>query len=992
MAKKMLIDATHAEETRVVVVDGNKVEEFDFESENKRQLAGNIYLAKVTRVEPSLQAAFVDYGGNRHGFLAFSEIHPDYYQIPVADREALMEEERAYAEAMKARDEEEEARPKKRRRRTSLKAEKTANSDAVESREVEGMETIDLEADDDTLEGLSPMETVAETPVEEPETAAEGEEAAQATEETPAEDTEDARAPEVETEDDGEDETPAKPDAADKDSDIESVADDDDHEDIRPPRKPRPRRYKIQEVIKVRQILLVQVVKEERGNKGAALTTYLSLAGRYCVLMPNTARGGGISRKITNAPDRKKLKEIAGEIDVPQGAGLIIRTAGAKRTKSEIKRDYEYLQRLWEQIRELTLKSIAPAKIYEEGDLIKRSIRDLYSRDIDEVLVEGERGYRIAKDFMKMIMPSHAKNVKLYAEQLPLFARFQVESYLGAMFNPTVQLKSGGYIVIGVTEALVAIDVNSGRATKEGSIEETATKTNLEAAEEVARQLRLRDLAGLIVIDFIDMDERKNNAAVEKKIKDKLKTDRARIQVGRISGFGLMEMSRQRLRPGMIEATTAPCPHCHGTGLIRSDDSLALQVLRQLEEEGTRRRCKELLVRCPVNIANYLMNAKREHIALIEARYGIAVRVEGDPSLVSPDFTIEKLKTATRKVAEAPVVSADTTIMDLVDEDAEEPEEEVEVAEEAPAEAETPETGEEESPKPKKRRRRRRRRKSKSEEGNGDSQENGDSQDNGEADSDEAEGAKDAAERAPKEADDASEDKPKRTRRTSSSRRKSSRTKAEEAPAEEATVAEATPVEAVEAAAEVSDAPEAEAPETEAATPVQEVAETAEAVTSEAEAPADTELRSDTPAEPEGQAEAPADAEPDAQSAPEAHAPVAAEADAPAEPEMQAEAPAAEVAPAQPEAETPVQPEAETPVQPAAETPVQPAAETPAEPEAEAEPKPEAEAAQAPAAEPEAPAEPEATPEPVLETVDTAQEPEDDDSKPKKRGWWSIGR
>ena len=399
--------------------------------------------------------------------------------------------------------------------------------------------------------------------------------------------------------------------------------------DLRPQRRSRPRRYKIQEVIKVRQIMLVQVVKEERGNKGAALTTYLSLAGRYCVLMPNTARGGGISRKITNAADRKKLKEIATEIDVPTGAGLIIRTAGAKRTKTEIKRDYEYLQRLWEQIRELTLKSIAPAKIYEEGDLIKRSIRDLYNRDIDEVLVEGERGYRNAKDFMKMIMPSHAKNVKHYTDALPLFARYQVESYLSSMFNPVVQLKSGGYLVIGVTEALVAVDVNSGRATKEGSIEETALKTNLEAAEEVARQMRLRDLAGLIVIDFIDMDERRNNNAVEKRLKDKLKTDRARIQVGRISGFGLLEMSRQRLRPGMIEATTQPCPSCHGTGLIRSDDNLALSILRQIEEEGVRRRSREVLVKCPVGISNFIMNQKRDHVAQIEARYGLSVRVEG---------------------------------------------------------------------------------------------------------------------------------------------------------------------------------------------------------------------------------------------------------------------------------------------------------------------------------------------------------------------------
>jgi ribonuclease E len=431
--------------------------------------------------------------------------------------------------------------------------------------------------------------------------------------------------------------------------------------------------------------------------------------------MPNTARGGGISRKITNAVDRKKLKEIAGEIEVPQGAGLIVRTAGAKRTKTEIKRDYEYLQRLWEQIRELTLKSIAPSKIYEEGDLIKRSIRDLYNRDIDEVQVEGERGYRIAKDFMKMIMPSHAKNVRHYQDSLPLFARFQVESYLNSMFNPVVQLKSGGYIVIDVTEALVAVDVNSGRATKEGSIEDTALKTNLEAAEEVSRQLRLRDLAGLIVIDFIDMDERKNNLSVEKRIKDKLKTDRARIQIGRISGFGLMEMSRQRLRPGMIEATTQACPHCHGTGLIRSDDNLALSILRQIEEEGVRRRSREVVVTCPVGIANFLMNQKREHIAQIEARYGMSVRIEGDPSLVSPDFNIEKLKTATRVLPEPDqnVVSVDSNILDQIDAEAEaEAEAEAQSPDEDEADVAATEAGSDEEQKPKKRRRRRRRRKS----------------------------------------------------------------------------------------------------------------------------------------------------------------------------------------------------------------------------------------------------------------------------------------
>ncbi|MEJ6508142.1 MAG: Rne/Rng family ribonuclease [Octadecabacter sp.] len=691
MAKKMLIDATHAEETRVVVVDGNKVEEFDFETQTRRQLAGNIYLAKVTRVEPSLQAAFIDYGGNRHGFLAFNEIHADYYQIPVADREALIAEEKAYADQQKAEVEAEAEKPKRTRRRRKPKAAEIEVEDAVVTAEpaemsedetsgdIAGMETIDLE------EGSSPMEAVAETPVE-----------------TPASDDE-ADAESGSDDDDSDDD--AGTDATDKDENIESVADEDDAEDVRPVRKPRPKRYKIQEVIKVRQILLIQVVKEERGNKGAALTTYLSLAGRYCVLMPNTARGGGISRKITNAADRKKLKAIANEMSVPEGAGLIIRTAGSQRTKTEIKRDYEYLQRLWEQIRELTLKSSAPAQIYEEGNLIKRSIRDLYSKEIDEVIVEGEGGYRTAKDFMKMIMPSHAKNVTNYKEQMPLFARHQIESYLSGMFNPTVQLPSGGYIVIDMTEALVAVDVNSGRATKEGSIEQTATKTNLEAAAEVARQLRLRDLAGLIVIDFIDMDERRNNAAVEKMMKDKLKTDRARIQVGRISGFGLMEMSRQRLRPGMLESTTKPCSHCHGTGLLRSDDTVALGILRQLEEEGVRGRSKEVLVKVPTIIANYLMNQKREHVAQIETRYGLSVCVEGDPHMVSPDFTVEKFKTASRIVADvvAPaVISSDTAVMADVEETVEEAEEQTT--------APTPEAQDGDAPTKKRRRRRRRRR------------------------------------------------------------------------------------------------------------------------------------------------------------------------------------------------------------------------------------------------------------------------------------------
>jgi ribonuclease E len=712
MSKKMLIDATHAEETRVVVVDGNKVEEFDFETLNKRQLAGNIYLAKVTRVEPSLQAAFVDYGGNRHGFLAFAEIHPDYYQIPTADRKALLEEERALN---RAEDEEDNRRQKPRPRNQRPRAETAKSADAVQSAEISSMDVVDLgeETGADALVQTRRSET-SEQP-------AQDQDAEQSHDHDHGEDHGHAHThgvASIDTEE-GEGSYRSIDHASETDDEIESIAEEDVAEEISAPRKPRVRRYKIQEVIKTRQIMLVQVVKEERGNKGAALTTYLSLAGRYCVLMPNTARGGGISRKITQAADRKKLKEIAQEIEVPEGAGLIIRTAGAKRTKPEIKRDYEYLMRLWEQIRELTLKSIAPAAIYEEGNLIKRTIRDLHSSEIDEILVEGEAGYRTAKDFMRMIMPSHAKIVQRYDDPTPLFARYQVESYLGGMFNPTVQLKSGGYIVIGITEALVAVDVNSGRATKEGSIEDTALKTNLEAAEEVARQLRLRDLAGLIVIDFIDMEERRNNAAVEKRLKDKLKSDRARIQVGRISGFGLMEMSRQRLRPGMLESTTQPCSHCHGTGLIRSDDSLGLQVLRALEEEGTRKRSKEVLLRAPIGIVNFLINGKREHIALIEARYGMSVRIECDPTLISPDYSIEKFKTATRFVPESSVISGNASLMgapviEAEDEDIVDEVEELEEAQtsEASESIDTPEsTGDAPQGNGKKRRRRRRRKK-----------------------------------------------------------------------------------------------------------------------------------------------------------------------------------------------------------------------------------------------------------------------------------------
>jgi len=774
MSKKMLIDATHAEETRVVVVDGNRVDEFDFEALNRRQLAGNIYLAKVTRVEPSLQAAFVDYGGNRHGFLAFSEIHPDYYQIPQADREAILKEEAEYAKAVAEEEERDKERaekaadkPKSRSRRRRRKAE-PASEGAANAEDAVIVEEVPAEED---------------APVEAPQT------------DEPQE--EDALSLLVET--------PESTAAGPEDAEVVAESDEVEIAEVRAPRvrKPRMRRYKIQEVIKVRQILLIQVVKEERGNKGAAVSTYLSLAGRYCVLMPNTARGGGISRKIANVADRKKLKEISNSMPVPEGAGLIIRTAGAQRTKSEIKRDYEYLRRQWENIRTLTLKSTAPAPIYEEGSLIKRSIRDLYNREIDEVIVDGERGYREAKDYMKMLMPSHAKNVKRYAEALPLFSRYNVENYLAGMFNPTVQLKSGGYIVIGITEALVAIDVNSGRATKEKSIEDTATKTNLEAATEVARQLKLRDLAGLIVIDFIDMEDRRNNIAVEKRMKDGLKNDRARIQVGRISSFGLMEMSRQRLRPGMLEASTQPCPHCHGTGITRSNDSMALAILRELEEEGVKGRSKEVLVTAPVNVANYLLNAKREHIGMVESRFGLSIRVESDPALISPEYRVERFKTATRVV---PIPEA-LPVVDMTDMPDFEDEPEVEEAE---ATVETSAEPTEEQPK--KRRRRRRRGGKNRGEHNG---ENGDSaaSENAEApveakpDAPSEEGEKPKRSRSrtrrrpQKDGDEAVADAPEEAAETEEKPKRKRRSKAKapaaEAPKAEDTAVEAAPSEAV---------------------------------------------------------------------------------------------------------------------------------------------------------------------------------------------------
>ncbi|MEM7462762.1 MAG: Rne/Rng family ribonuclease [Pseudomonadota bacterium] len=836
-SNKMLIDASHPEETRVAVVRGNRIEEFDFESQAKKQLRGNIYLAKVTRVEPSLQAAFIDYGGNRHGFLAFSEIHPDYYQIPMADRQALLDEEAREAE------EQEEPEPKPTRKRRSRKSSASDDKNGAESvsdeekasaeeqdeagEQSEVAEDAEVQATDDdpsSAKDADAKEEVAadadEADAAEDDTAVEEETASAETSPEPSENDENADdenrddggddnggdedapektiaavyetdsisepAPDAEDEDkenqdsDGEDaknevaaseeapaaeekpkrrtrrkpkaETEAKPrkrtrkksddadgavaetaeqeavsepevvsesaeepteskdevsenkaeadtagdapesEAADgekekpkrktsargrktttrkrrgkkqedetgddtpgdvsaaedsEDEDVESVGQEDALEEVPHRRKPR-RQYKIQEVIKRRQVMLVQVVKEERGNKGAALTTYLSLAGRYSVLMPNTARGGGISRKITNVADRKRLKAIAAELDVQKGMGVILRTAGASRTKAEIKRDFEYLMRLWENVRELTLSSTAPCLVYEEGSLIKRSIRDLYDKNIEEVLVSGDDGYREAKEFMRMLMPSHAKNVKDYVEDLSIFSRFNVEQQLDRLVTPQVTLKSGGYLVINQTEALVSIDVNSGRSTREHSIEDTALQTNLEAADEIARQLRLRDLAGLIVIDFIDMEEKRNNRAVEKRIKEALKNDRARIQVGRISHFGLLEMSRQRIRASVMESTMDVCPHCEGAGYIRSSSSIALHVFRSIEDHLTRHSRHDVIVRCPILISVNILNNKRSELVELEQRFGVRISIEADEHLPGQSFTIERGEHASR--------------------------------------------------------------------------------------------------------------------------------------------------------------------------------------------------------------------------------------------------------------------------------------------------------------------------------------------------------
>ncbi|CAA9506912.1 MAG: Ribonuclease E [uncultured Sphingomonas sp.] len=619
MSMRMLIDARHPEETRVAVVKGNRIEEFDFESAEHKQLKGNIYLAKVTRVEPSLQAAFIDYGGNRHGFLAFSEIHPDYYQIPKADREALLREE----------------------------AEHAAEEERLRSAEIDDdYEDGGSSADDEPDDGGEPELTEAASTTTEIGTAS--------------------------------NRSPVDESAADE---------------LRRKRQDLRRRYKIQDVIQRRQVLLVQVVKEERGNKGAAITTYLSLAGRYCVLMPNTSHGGGISRKISNGADRKRLKSIMSDLNLPSVMGLIVRTAGLSRTKTEIKRDFDYLARLWDEIRERTLGSTAPALIYRDSDLIKRAIRDLYHREIEEVIVEGEDGYKAARGFMKLLMPSHVRRVQLHSESTPLFQRSGVEDQLSAMYQPVVQLKSGGYLVINPTEALVSIDINSGRSTREHNIEQTAFATNLEAATEIARQLRLRDMAGLVVIDFIDMEQSGHVRKIEKAMKEALKNDRARIQVGRISSFGLMEMSRQRLRTGVLEASTKTCPHCEGTGLMRTASSAGLSALRMIEDEAARGRGEKICLRAGREAAVYVLNKKRGELADIEQRYGVSVEVMIDESFEGARMAVES--SGPRPVAvPRPQVTLVEEPEELLDDLTEEEEDEEDTVEISLDQGEEPEAGE----------------------------------------------------------------------------------------------------------------------------------------------------------------------------------------------------------------------------------------------------------------------------------------------------------
>ena len=709
MSKKMLIDAAHPEEVRVALLNQGKVEDFDFESEARKPLRGNIYLARVTRVEPSLQAAFVDYGGNRHGFLAFSEIHPDYYQVPVSDRKALQDAEAAVAELaaklelVQRGDEhdDEDDRHDDDASDTVGNDEDDHQSEAVELADTSEDQPVGEDGNDEDLRSRDGDSSQADAEEEEEEeiktktktrrglfgrrrlfpslvskrsksknsgsdSAASDDDVVEALSDNASDNHVSSIAANTASEDDDIVENDEASEEVDERR-SERAALIEQYKDAKRNRSALLRNYKIQEVIKRRQILLIQVVREERGNKGAALTTYMSLAGRYCVLMPNTARGGGISRKIPSQSDRKRLRRCVDSLDLPQGMGLIIRTAGAKRTKAEIKRDYDYLIRLWENIRTLTLKSIAPCLIYEEASLIKRAIRDMYDKDISSVIVEGETGYREAKDFMKMLMPSHAKAVQPYKEAAPIFLRYNVENQLDAMYQPTARLKSGGYLVIHQTEALVAIDVNSGRATRERNIEQTALRTNIEAAVEGARQFRLRDLAGLIVIDFIDMEEPKNNRKVEKALKDALKTDRARIQVGRISSFGLLEMSRQRRRSGIVDGTTHSCPTCTGAGVVRSNETAALRILRAIEGEAVSGKVGVIVAQMSLEVSQFILNKHRDWLQRIESDNGVVIEITADNSKFGDAF--ELTKSGTPKERKAVVTPISVTSMDVPEDD-----------------------------------------------------------------------------------------------------------------------------------------------------------------------------------------------------------------------------------------------------------------------------------------------------------------------------------
>ena len=875
MSTRMLIDARHPEETRVAVLQGNRIEEFDFESAEHKQIKGNIYLAKVTRVEPSLQAAFVDFGGNRHGFLAFSEIHPDYYQIPKADRDALLAEEAEAAE--------EEER---------LRAEE----------EDEGISPGDeYDAEDNSGESLA--EDFAENGVEEVDTSDKDD---VATFEGGASD--DRSEDDDRSDDDNDNDEQNGEDSADgSDSDRgrgrrgrrrqgskggENGANSKGGrsrakqvDEVRAKRMALRRRYKIQDVIQRRQVLLVQVVKEERGNKGAALTTYLSLAGRYTVLMPNSSSGGGISRKISSTSDRKRLKDMVSDLKLPRSMGLIVRTAGMSRTKPEIKRDFDYLARVWDEIRENTLASVAPALIHSDSDLIKRAIRDIYNKEIEEVVVEGEDGYKSAKAFMKMLMPSHARRVKAYSDPVPLFQRYGAEDQLRAMYDPMVQLKSGGYLIINPTEALVSIDINSGRSTKEHGIEATALHTNLEAAKEIARQLRLRDMAGLVVIDFIDMEYSNNVRKVEKAMKDALKNDRARIQVGRISSFGLMEMSRQRLRTGVLEATTRPCPHCDGTGLVRTASSAGLSALRLIEDEAARGKGTLIRLGASTEAAIYLLDEKRGDLVEIEQRYGVSVEVvpEGEDEGAKMSVSSSGPRPAFAPKFE-PIID-DEPDDDLPEDEEDEAEEEVEAREprqprrERSERADNDDASDEGGGRKKKRRRRRGgRNRNRSEDGEGSEGEGseGEASEAGE-DSGDTQSANDddgAADNATDNAADSatdSEGRPKKRRRRGGRGRKrrdgtyegdagnegealnGDEAETEAAPAEpEADVAETAPAPEAEAVPEASEEAPAEKPKRKRAprkTKAMIAAEAEAAAAAEADAAPEAETVAEAPAE-----------------------------------------------------------------------------------------------------------------------------------------------